>query len=183
MPTRGDRHLRAIQLAGAVAALGARLKTIHLITGIPPRQVQALLPRSPAIPRGDAPPIRPGGTTAPTSLAYRRLPLSAPRRRQLRVQGSAGDALVLAYRAYQTGRHAAASPHQPGCRAFSLVSYIDGIWRLPHHAVRAPLPGTRLRVHYCGRHRHTATLAPSSSWNLSPGPSHQASHPALPPAT
>ena len=38
MPTRGDRHLRAVQLAKQLAALGARLKTIHLITGIPPRQ-------------------------------------------------------------------------------------------------------------------------------------------------
>jgi hypothetical protein len=42
MPTRGDRHLRAMQLAKQLAALGARLKTIHLITGIPPRQVQSL---------------------------------------------------------------------------------------------------------------------------------------------
>ena len=56
MPTRGDRHLRAMHLAKQLAALGARLKTIHLITGIPPRQVQSLFfpdPRS--IPRGRAP--------------------------------------------------------------------------------------------------------------------------------
>ena len=35
MPTRGDRQLRAMQLAKQLAALGARLKTIHLITGMP----------------------------------------------------------------------------------------------------------------------------------------------------
>ena len=56
MPTRGDRHLRAMQLAKQLVALGARLKTIHLITGIPPRQVQSLFfPDAHTIPRGRAP--------------------------------------------------------------------------------------------------------------------------------
>ena len=56
MPTRGDRHLRAVQLAKQLAALGARLKTIHLVTGIPPRQVQSLFfPDARTIPRGRAP--------------------------------------------------------------------------------------------------------------------------------
>ena len=56
MPTRGDRHLRAIQLAKQLAELGARLKTIHVVTGIPPRQMQRLFfPDAQTIPRGRAP--------------------------------------------------------------------------------------------------------------------------------
>ncbi|MBL0285546.1 MAG: hypothetical protein IPQ01_17665 [Zoogloea sp.] len=91
MPTRGDRHLRAMQLAKQLAALGARLKTIHLITGIPPRQVQSLFfPDAHTIPRGRAPdsadaalPHQPGpglSTSSPISTAsgwptHRRCPV------------------------------------------------------------------------------------------------------------
>src|SRR5574343_383369 len=56
MPTRGDRHLLAMQHAKQLAALGARLKTIHVMTGMPPRQVQSLFfPDAHTIPRGRAP--------------------------------------------------------------------------------------------------------------------------------
>ena len=127
MPTRGDRHLRAIQLAKQLAALGARLKTIHLITGIPPRQVQALFfpdPRS--IPRGRAPDSAEWYHGA-NLIVRTDACLIGAKYRQLRVQGlTAGDALVLAYRAYQA---ATQPPHRISLdRAFNLVSYIDGIW-------------------------------------------------------
>ncbi|WP_407277584.1 FlhC family transcriptional regulator [Aromatoleum evansii] len=127
MPTRGDRHLRAIQLAKQLAALGARLKTIHLITGIPPRQVQALFfpdPRS--IPRGRAPNSAEWYHGANLILRTDACLIGA-KYRQLRVQGlTAGDALVLAYRAYQATTQ---PPHRISLdRAFNLVSYIDGIW-------------------------------------------------------
>ncbi|TXT31891.1 MAG: hypothetical protein FD131_814 [Rhodocyclaceae bacterium] len=56
MLTRGDRHLHAMQQAKQLAALGARLKTIHIMTGMPPRQVQSLFfPDAHTIPRGRAP--------------------------------------------------------------------------------------------------------------------------------
>ena len=98
MPTRGDRHLRAIQLAKQLAALGARLKTIHLITGIPPRQVQSLFfpdPRS--IPRGRAPDSAEWYHGANLILRSDACLIGA-RYRQLRNQGlAAGEALMVEY--------------------------------------------------------------------------------------
>jgi hypothetical protein len=127
MSTRGDRHLRAIHLAQQLAALGARLKTIHLITGIPPRQIQSLFfpdPRS--IPRGRAPDSAEWYHGANLILRTDACLIGA-KYHQLRVQGlTACDALILAYRAY---RAATLPPHRISLdRAFSLVSYIDGIW-------------------------------------------------------
>ena len=127
MPTRGDRHLRAMQLAKQLAALGARLKTIHLITGIPPRQVQSLFfPDARSIPRGRAPDSAEWYHGA-NLIVRTDACLIGAKYRQLRVQGlTAGDALVLAYRAYQATTQ---PPHRVSLdRAFNLVSYIDGIW-------------------------------------------------------
>ncbi len=127
MPTRGDRHLRAMQLAKQLAALGARLKTIHLITGIPPRQVQSLFfPDAHTIPRGRAPDSAEWYHGANLILRTDACLIGA-RYRQLRNQGLAtGEALVFAYRAYQA---ATLPPYRISLdRAFNLVSYIDGIW-------------------------------------------------------
>ena len=127
MPTRGDRHLRAMQLAKQLAALGARLKTIHIITGIPPRQVQALFfpdPRS--IPRGRAPDSAEWYHGANLILRTDACIIGA-KYKQLRNQGlTAGESLILAYRSYQA---ATLPPYRISLdRAFNLVSYIDGIW-------------------------------------------------------
>ena len=102
MPTRGDRHLRAVQLAKQLAALGARLKTIHLVTGIPPRQVQSLFfPDARTIPRGRAPDSAEWYHGANLILRSDACLIGA-RYRQLRNQGLAsGEAMVFAYRAYQ----------------------------------------------------------------------------------
>jgi flagellar transcriptional activator FlhC len=127
MLTRGDRHLRSMQLARQLAALGARLKTIHAVTGIPPRQAQRLFfPDARSIPRGRAPDSAEWYHGANLILRIDACLVGA-RYRQLRGQGlTAGEALVFAYRAYQ-------AVTQPPCRisldrAFNLVSYIDGIW-------------------------------------------------------
>ncbi|THF64959.1 hypothetical protein E6C76_13100 [Pseudothauera nasutitermitis] len=136
MATRGDRHLHAIQLARQLAALGARLKTIHLVTGLPPRQAQRLFfPDARAIPRGRAPDSAEWYHGANLILRADACLIGA-KYRQLRSQGlRAGEALLLAYRAYQavTTRPCRISLD----RAFSLVSYIDGIWlaRAPTLAV------------------------------------------------
>ena len=127
MPTRGDRHLRAMQLAKQLAALGARLKTIHLITGMPPRQVQSLFfPDAHTIPRGRAP-DSPEWYHGANLILRTDACLIGAKYHQLRGQGlMAGEALVFAYRAYQGAT-------LPPCRisldrAFNLISYIDGIW-------------------------------------------------------
>lgn len=127
MLTRGDRHLRAIQLAKQLAALGARLKTIHLITGIPPRQAQSLFfPDPRAIPRGRAPDSAEWYHGANLILRTDACLIGA-KYHQLRVQGlTAGEALVLAYRAYQA---ATLPPYRISFdRAFNLISHIEGIW-------------------------------------------------------
>ena len=127
MPTRGDRHLRAIHLAQQLAVLGARLKTIHLITGIPPRQVQALFfPDPGSIPRGRAP-DSPEWYHGANLILRADACLIGAKYHQLRVQGlTAGDALVLAYRAYQAATLPPARINLD--RAFNLVSHIGGIW-------------------------------------------------------
>ena len=127
MPTRGDRHLRAIQLAKQLAELGARLKTIHSITGLPPREVQRLFFADPrTIPRGRAPDSTEWYHNANLILRTDACLIGA-KYRQLRGQGlSPGEALVFAYRAYQA---ATLPPYRISLdRAFNLVSYIDGIW-------------------------------------------------------
>jgi flagellar transcriptional activator FlhC len=127
MPTRGDRQLRAIQLAKQLAALGARLKTIHLITGIPPRQAQQFFfPDAGTIPRGRTPDSAEWYHGANLILRADACLIGA-KYRQLRDQGlAAGEALVFAYRAYQA---ATLPPYRVSLdRAFNLVSYIDGIW-------------------------------------------------------
>ncbi len=56
MPTRADRHLRAIQLAQDCHELGARARTIHHVTSLPPRDLQRFFFTDPkATPRGRAP--------------------------------------------------------------------------------------------------------------------------------
>jgi hypothetical protein len=56
VPTRADRHVGAILLAQQCAELGARCRTIHLITGLKPRELQWLFFSDPqATPRGRAP--------------------------------------------------------------------------------------------------------------------------------
>ncbi len=127
MLTRGDRQLRAIQQAKQLAALGARLKTIHVMTGLPPRQVQRLFfPDAHTIPRGRAPDSAEWYHGANLILRTDACLIGA-KYRQLRNQGlSAGEALILAYRAYQS---ATRPPYRISLdRAFNLVSHIDGIW-------------------------------------------------------
>lgn len=127
MLTRGERHLQAIMLAKQLVPLGARLKTIHVITGIPPRQVQRLFfPDARTIPRGRAPDSAEWYHGANLILRTDACIIGA-KYHQLRNQGiTAGEALIQAYRAYQA---ATLPPYRISLdRAFNLVSYLDGIW-------------------------------------------------------
>lgn len=127
MPTRGDRHLRAVQLAKQLVALGARLKTIQLITGMPPTQAQQLFfADHRTIPRGRAPDSAEWYHGANLILRIDACLIGA-KYRQLRRQGlNPGEALLFSYRAY---RAVTQPPHRISLdRAFNLASYIDGIW-------------------------------------------------------
>jgi len=127
MPTRADRHLRIVRLAKDCAELGARVRTIHSMTGLPPREIQRLFFADPhAIPRG-RPPDSPEWYHSANLLFRTDASIFATTYRRLRQAGfGPDDALVGAYRHYRTVCQA---PHRISFdRAFDLASHTDGIW-------------------------------------------------------
>lgn len=127
MSTRADRHLRAVRLAMDCSHLGARGRTIHHVTGLPPRELRRLLFADlQATPRGRAPDSPEWYHSA--NLLYRaESSIFVSLYRRLRDSGFAADeTLVGAYRHYR-------SMCQCPCRisfdrAFDLASHTDGIW-------------------------------------------------------
>lgn len=127
MPTRADRYLRAIRLAKECSELGARVRTVHHVTGLPPRELQRLFFTDPAItPRGRAPDSAEWYHGA--NLLFRaESSIFVAVYRRLRDSGfGAAESLPAAYRHYRT-------ICQCPCRitfdrAFDLASHTDGIW-------------------------------------------------------
>lgn len=124
---RVEQCMRTLALARDCAALGARVRTIHHLTGVRPRDLQRLLftEHSPA-PRGRAPDTRDWYHTA--NLLYRtEASVVVANFRRLRVMGfAAAEALVASYRYYQ-------SVYRPPYRisfdrAFDLASHTEGLW-------------------------------------------------------
>lgn len=127
MPTRADRHVGAILLAQQCADLGARCRTIHLITGLKPRELQWLFFTDPqATPRGRAP-DSPEWYHSANLLHRAEASIFGSVYRRLRDNGfGAGEALVSAYRSY---RSICQCPYRISFdRAFDLASHTDGIW-------------------------------------------------------
>jgi len=127
MPTRADRHLRTVKLAKDCAELGARVRTIHCLTGLPSREIQRLFFNDPqAIPRG-RPPDSPEWYHSANLLYRTDASIFAALYRRLRQTGfGAGEALVGAYRQY---RSMCQTPLRISFdRAFDLASHTDGIW-------------------------------------------------------
>jgi hypothetical protein len=127
MPTRADRHLRAIQLAQDCHKLGARARTIHHVTSLPPRDLQRFFFTDPkATPRGRAP-DSPEWYHGVNLLFRAESSIFVCVYRRLRDGGfAAAEALVGAYRHYQT---MCQCPYRISFdRAFDLASHTDGIW-------------------------------------------------------
>lgn len=127
MPTRADRHVGAILLAQQCAELGARCRTIHLITGLKPRELQWLFFSDPqATPRGRAP-DSPEWYHSANLLHRAEASIFSSVYQRLRSTGfAAGEALVSAYRSY---RSICQCPYRISFdRAFDLASHTDGIW-------------------------------------------------------
>lgn len=127
MLTRAERYLRAIRLAKDCNELGARVRTIHHVTGLPPRQLQRLFFMDPAAtPRGRAP-DSPDWYHGANLLFRAESSIFVTVYRRLRDSGfAASESLVAAYRHYKT-------ICQCPCRisfdrAFDLASHTDGIW-------------------------------------------------------
>lgn len=127
MPTRADRQLRAVRLAKDCFDLGARGRTIHHVTGLPPRELRRLLFTSPnSAPRGRAP-DSPEWYHGANLLCQTESSLFMSIYCRLRTNGfAAGETLVGAYRQYQGVCHC---PNRISFdRAFDLAAHTDGIW-------------------------------------------------------
>jgi flagellar transcriptional activator FlhC len=124
---RVDRQLRALNLAKACASLGARVRTIGHLTGLPPREVLRLLfPDRYNVPRG-RPPDSPEWYHGTNLLNRVEASIVVVTYRRLKQGGFASaDALVGAYRRYAS---LCESPLRISFdRAFDLVAHTDGIW-------------------------------------------------------
>lgn len=124
---RIEQRMRALALARDCAELGARVRTIHHITGISARElVRLLFTQREQPPRGRAPDTREWYHSA-NLLCRTESSVIASNFRRLRAMGiAAGEALVCAYRYYQ-------SVYQPPPRisfdrAFDLASHTDALW-------------------------------------------------------
>ena len=126
-PLRVDRQLRALQLAKDCAALGARVRTIGHLTGLPPRELLRLLfPDREHVPRG-RPPDSPEWYHGANLLYRAEASIVVALYRRLRDGGfAAAEALVAAYRHY--GSICEAPLRISFDRAFDLVSHTEGRW-------------------------------------------------------
>lgn len=126
-PTRIDRRVRALALSRDCAELGARVRTIHHITGMGARELLRLLFNERNLPpRGRAPDTREWYHAA-NLLSRTEASVIVSNFHRLRALGfGAGEALVCAYRYYRSVYQA---PHRISFdRAFDLASHTDGLW-------------------------------------------------------
>jgi flagellar transcriptional activator FlhC len=126
-PLRIDRQLRAFNLAKACAALGARVRTIGYLTGLPSRELLRLLfPNRQVVPRG-RPPASPEWYYGANLLHRTEASIVVVLHQRLRRAGfAAPEALVGAYHHYQK---VCESPLRISFdRAFDLVAHTEGVW-------------------------------------------------------
>ena len=127
MESRVDRQLRALRLAKACAAHGARVRTICHLTGIPPRQVLRLFfENRSVVPRG-RPPDSPEWYHGANLLYRADASIVMSMYSRLRAAGFGGnDSLVGAYDQYHG---IGPCPHRISFdRAFDLAAHTEGIW-------------------------------------------------------
>ena len=141
--TRIDQRLRALALARDCALLGARLRTLHHLSGLPLKELKPLLfTDSTPLPRGRAPDTRDWYHTASLPHRVESSLVIAPFER-LRAQGfGAAEALLSAYRFYLT--LCGPTPRISFDRAFDLAANTAGLW-----IVRSPSFRITLCAH-CG---------------------------------
>lgn len=122
-----DLRMRALELARDCATLGARVRTIHHLTGLRPReQLHLLFTDSKRPPRGRAPDTREWYHKA--NLLYQtEASVVIANFRRLRCMGfAATEALISAYRYYQS---IYLPPHRISFdRAFDLAANTEGRW-------------------------------------------------------
>jgi len=127
MHSRVDRQLRALGLAKACAACGARVRNISHLTGLPSREVLRLLfPDRLSVPRGRSP-DSPEWYHGANLIHRAEASIVVSLYRRLRdAEFPAGEALVGAYRHYVG---ICQPPHRISFdRAFDLVAHTEGLW-------------------------------------------------------
>jgi len=127
MQSRVDRQLRALTMAKACAAHGARVRTISLITGMNPRDLLRLLfPDRQSVPRGRSPDSPEWYHGANLLFRTEASIVIAIYRRLRTADFNAADSLVGAYRHYLGVCQA---PQRISFdRAFDLAAHTDGLW-------------------------------------------------------
>jgi hypothetical protein len=126
-PLRVDRQLRALRLAKGCAALGARVRTISHLSGLPRQELlRQLFPDRSRVPKG-RPPASPEWYHGANLLYRAEASIVMSIFRRLRASGlTAADALLAAYRHY---RSVGEAPHRISLdRAFDLAAHAEGLW-------------------------------------------------------
>jgi flagellar transcriptional activator FlhC len=122
-----ERHIRALGLAKECAALGARIRTIGYVTGMPHWQLAALFfPDRADAPRG-RPPDSPEWYHNTNLLNRTEASIFMSVYRRIRALGfGPGEALVAGYKHYRAACRGI--PRINFDRAFDLASHMDGVW-------------------------------------------------------
>lgn len=126
-PPRIERQLQALRLARDCANLGARVRTLVHLTGLPAPELRTLLSSSHRSPARGRAPDSPEWYHRANLLDRAEASIAMALYRRLRRAGfGATEALPAAYRHYGSTCEA---PHRISFdRAFDLASHIDGIW-------------------------------------------------------
>ena len=127
VPSSPDRHMERMALARDCAQLGARQRTIEILTGLPARHIAGVLQAQRCTPPRGRPPDTPEWYYGGTMLDRAEASIFAVLYRRLRVLDfDAPRALLGGYRRYR-----AVCWHAPRLsfdRAFDLARNVDGIW-------------------------------------------------------
>lgn len=124
---QSERQLQRLVLARECSALGARPRTIEILTGLSPRHVLRLLHAERRTPQRGRPPDTPEWYHGGTLLDRTEASVFASLYRRLHaLEFGPAQSLLGAYRRYRTVcRHA---PRLSFDRAFDVARRLDGIW-------------------------------------------------------
>lgn len=125
--SHAERHIHALALAKECVALGARLRTVGYMTGLPHGQLTHLFFSDCTVAQRGRAPDSPDWYHSANLLNRTEASIFVSIYRRIRELGfGPADALVAGYRHYR-----AVCSHQPRIqfdRAFDLASHLDGLW-------------------------------------------------------
>lgn len=130
--SHAERHIRALALAKECVALGARIRTVGYVTGLPHGQLTHLFYSDCTLAQRGRAPDSPEWYHSANLLNRTEASIFLSIYRRIRELGfGPTDALVTGYRHYLTVCHAHPRVHFD--RAFDLASHMDGLWtvRMP----------------------------------------------------